>query len=122
MHRSGITGSVALAMLVAASLPARAGRECDAPPETWRPRSAVSALAERNGWLVDRLKVDDGCYEISGRDAQGRRFKAKIDPASLQVIRIKREHREREREHSAPPPPPSAPNGLPIPARSPHLG
>ena len=89
---------IALTMLVAASARVWAGRDCDAPPATWQPRSAVSALAERNGWTVERLKIDDGCYEIRGRDAQGRRLKVKIDPASLQVIGTKREHGERERE------------------------
>jgi len=113
-------------MLVLASAPAWAGRKCDAPPETWQPRSAVSALAERNGWLLDRLKVDDGCYEINGRDAQGRRFKAKIDPASLQVISVKHEHRERERERKNPAPllptSPGAPTGQWAPASAGRFG
>ena len=115
---------MALAMLVAAGQPVWAGKKCDAPPETWQPRSAVSALAERNGWTVERLKVDDGCYEIKGRDAEGRRFKAKIDPASLQVISVKREHGERERERKAPPlsPPASAPTGLLAPASTNRFG
>ena len=119
---------MALAMLVVAGPPVWAGKNCDAPPETWQPRSAVSALAERNGWSVERLKVDDGCYEIKGRDAEGRRFKAKIDPASLQVISVKREHgdreRERERERKAAPssPPASAPTGLLAPAATNRLG
>lgn len=105
-------------MLVVASHSAWAGRKCDAPPETWQPRSAVGALAERNGWVLDRVKVDDGCYEINGRDAEGRRFKAKIDPASLQVIGVKREHRARELHNLAPTPTrmfTSAPAGLPTP-------
>ena len=105
---------MALALLVAAGQPAWAGKHCDAPPETWQPRSAVAALAERQGWHIDRLKIDDGCYEIKGRDAQGRRIKAKIDPASLQVIAVKREHgdgaRDRERQR-LPQPPSSAPGG-----------
>jgi hypothetical protein len=117
---------MALAMLVVAGPPVWAGKKCDAPTETWQPRSAVSALAERNGWTVERLKVDDGCYEIKGRDAEGSRFKAKIDPASLQVISVKREHgeRDRERERKAPPssPPASAPNGLLAPASISRLG
>jgi hypothetical protein len=58
-------------------------------------------MAERNGWHVDRLKVDDGCYEIKGRDAEGRRLKAMIDPASLKIIGIKREHGDRERDRAA---------------------
>lgn len=90
--------SLALALLVVAGQPARSSDDCDAPPESWQPRSAVTALAQRNGWQVDRLKIDDGCYEIKGRDAEGRRFKAKLDPATLKVLRLKRERGDRDRE------------------------
>jgi hypothetical protein len=83
---------------VAAGAPAHAGPHCDAPPESWQPRSAVQAMAERQGWRVERLKIDDGCYELRGRDAEGQRFKARIDPATLQVVRLKRAHEPRERD------------------------
>jgi hypothetical protein len=81
----------------------------------------VRALAQRNGWQVDRLKVDDGCYEIKGRDAEGQRFKAKIDPATLNVLSVKLEHgdreRERQREGQRAPAPPAASAGANTPAR-----
>ncbi len=92
MHRPSVARTLACCMLVLVAAPARASDACDAPPATWQPRAAVHALAERNGWQVDKLKIDDGCYEIKGHDAEGRRFKAKIDPATLQVVRMKREH------------------------------
>ena len=82
VHCPRMTRCIAFTMLVVVGQPTWAGKECDAPPEKWQPRSAVAALAERNGWLLERLKVDDGCYEIKGRDAEGRRFKAKIDPGA----------------------------------------
>jgi hypothetical protein len=119
-----VTLRAALALLILAAPPAWAGRKCDAPPETWQPRSAVSALAERNGWRIDRLKVDDGCYEIRGRDAEGRRLKATIDPASLKILSVKREHggRDHDREgdgfgvggRQRMAPPPSAPASVPV--------
>lgn len=86
---------LAAALLAASLPPAWASDDCDAPPETWQPRSAVHALAERQGWSVRTLKIDDGCYEIKGRDAEGRRIKARIDPATLQVLKLKREHADR---------------------------
>jgi hypothetical protein len=94
--------ALALALLILGAQPARAEDDCDAPPGSWQPRSAVSALAQRNGWQVDRLKIDDGCYEIVGRDADGRRIKAKIHPASLQVIKVKHGRHERERDREGP--------------------
>ena len=125
MQCPSVPCSIALAMLVVAGQPAWAGKECDAPPETWQSGSAVRALAERNGWRVERLKIDDGCYEIKGHDAEGRRLKAKVDPASLKVISIKREHgdRGRQTEREAPPPTPdSAPTGLLTPGSTLGLG
>ncbi len=88
-----------LKVLLVATQPAWAGPSCDAPAGTWQPRSAVNALAERNGWRVDRLKVDDGCYEIRARDAQGRHIQVLLDPATLQVIRIKRGREGHDDDH-----------------------
>ncbi|VCT30869.1 Uncharacterized conserved protein [Burkholderia pseudomallei] len=74
------------------------GDGCRAPLADWKPRDAVRALAQQKGWRVDKLKADDGCYEIKGHDADGKRFKAKLDPVTLDVVRMKREG-ERKRDH-----------------------
>jgi hypothetical protein len=124
MQYPRVTGRIVLSMLMLAGQHARAGKDCDAPPETWQPRGAVNAVAERNGWRVERLKVDDGCYEIKGRDAEGRRLKAKIDPASLKVISVRREHGERDRDRHRDRPGellPMAPPA-PVPASAPTGG
>lgn len=111
MTATALLRHIALGLLALAVNPALADDDCDAPPQSWQPRSAVTALAQRNGWQVDRLKIDDGCYELTGRDAQGRRFKAKLHPASLAVVRFKqgRHEREHERRQDAPRGPASGP-------------
>ena len=38
-----------------------------------------------------------GCYEIRGTDAQGRTFKAKIDPETLKVLKMKQGSHQRAR-------------------------
>ena len=82
-------------------LPAWADDDCDATLNRWQTRDAVLQMAAAKGWQIQRLKIDDGCYEIRGTDAQGRSFKAKIDPETLKVLKMKQdEHqRTREREH-----------------------
>mgnify|MGYP001438217193 FL=1 len=94
---------LATLVLAVAALPAVASSDCDVPAARWQSREAVRQMAAQQGWQVERLKIDDGCYEIRGTDAQGRRFKAKLDPETLQVLKIKsRErddhHKDRDRE------------------------
>lgn len=85
--------------LALAAAPALASDDCDAPVERWQSREAVRQMAAQQGWQVQRLKIDDGCYEIRGADAQGRSFKARIDPETLQVVKLKqRSHRDRDRD------------------------
>ncbi|KAF0132370.1 MAG: hypothetical protein FD152_1952, partial [Xanthobacteraceae bacterium] len=50
------------------------------------------------------IKIDDGCYEIDGRDAEGRRIEVTVHPATLQVIELEYDdevgddHPRRDRE------------------------
>jgi hypothetical protein len=81
-----------------AALPTWASDDCDAPVNRWQTREAVRQMAAAQGWQVQRLKIDDGCYEIRGTDAQGRTFKAKIDPETLKVLKIKQDDHQRSRE------------------------
>jgi hypothetical protein len=90
-------GLVAL-LLCLMALPTLADDDCDAPVNRWQSREAVRQMAVRQGWQIQRLKIDDGCYEIRGTDAQGRAFKAKLDPETLKVLKLKQEDHQRERD------------------------
>ena len=81
-----------------AALPTWASDDCDAPVNRWQTREALRQWASAQGWQVQRLKIDDGCYEIRGTDAQGRTFKAKIDPETLKVLKMKQDDHQRARE------------------------
>lgn len=80
------TSLVVACLLLAA--PARADDDCAVPMADWQPRDAVAALAARNGWRVTRIRLDDGCYEVTGQDAQGRPIEVKLDPASLRIVEL----------------------------------
>jgi hypothetical protein len=62
--------------------------DCFVPMADWQPRDAVTGVAAQNGWTVRRIKIDDGCYEIEGRDAAGRRIEVTLHPATLEVIEM----------------------------------
>lgn len=81
------------AILLSALVPAEAladDDDCKVPMAQWQPREAVEQLAKAHGWTVRRVKIDDGCYQIKGRDENGREIEVKVDPGSLAVIRMKR--------------------------------
>ena len=90
-------GLLALSLCLAA-LPTWADDDCDAPLNRWQTREAVRQMAAAQGWQIQRLKIDDGCYEIRGTDAQGRSFRAKIDPETLKVLKMKQDKHQRARE------------------------
>jgi hypothetical protein len=100
-----------------ATLPAAATDDCDAPLNRWQSRDAVRQMAAAQGWQIQRLKIDDGCYEVRGTDAQGRSFKAKIDPETLKVLKLKqddhRRDRDRDEKSSQPVGPPQADGATP---------
>lgn len=62
--------------------------DCFVPMADWQPREAVTRLADENGWSVRRIKIDDGCYEIDGRDANGRRIEVTVHPSTLEIIEL----------------------------------
>ena len=82
-----------------AALPVWADDDCDAPLNRWQSRDAVRQMAEARGWQIQRLKIDDGCYELRGTDAQGRRFDAKIDPETLKILKMKLKDHKGKSEH-----------------------
>jgi hypothetical protein len=75
---------------------------CAVPMADWQPRDAVRKMAEDQGWLVDRIKVDDGCYEVFARDGKGNRFEVAVNPATLEIMQREHErgeHEDDEHEH-----------------------
>lgn len=74
--------------------------DCYAPMSTWQPREAVAEKARSMGWTVDRIRTDDGCYKVYAHDADGRRIKAKFDPADLDLIELKDD--DKGRDHGKP--------------------
>ena len=73
---------LALVAILPAGL-ARADDDCFVPMANWQPREAVAQLAAGKGWTVRRIKIDDGCYEIEGSDAEGRKIEAKVHAIGL---------------------------------------
>jgi hypothetical protein len=78
---------------------ARADDDCLVPMAEWAPRAAVEQLAADSGWEVRRIRIDDGCYEITGRDATGRAIEVKVHPGTLDVVEFEFEEEEVDEDH-----------------------
>jgi len=60
---------------------ALADDDCDDPVANWQPRENLREKLEAEGWTVRRIKVDDGCYEVKGRDSNGVKAEVEFAPA-----------------------------------------
>lgn len=65
-----------------------AGDDCRRAMADWQSREAVSNYVTELGLESERLRIDDGCYEVRARDSQGNRVKLKIDPATLDILQL----------------------------------
>lgn len=74
-----------LAAAMAASGAALADTDCADRIAEWKPRELLRQQVELQGWTVQRIKVDDGCYEVRGTDRLGNKVKAKYGPATLRM-------------------------------------
>lgn len=95
---------LALAALMPAGAVLADDDDCRVPADQWQPREAVMTLAQENGWTVSDFEIDDGCYEIEVVDREGKRFEAKLDPATLVVIEMERRDGKRKGHGASPAP------------------
>lgn len=65
---------------------ALADDDCTVPAGKAQSVEALLQLAGGFGWTVDKMEIDDGCYELRVKDESGNILKVKIDPATLEVI------------------------------------
>ncbi|MBQ0763138.1 PepSY domain-containing protein [Marinobacter psychrophilus] len=77
--------------LLLMSASALADDDCDDPVAGWQPRENLRQKLEAEGWKVFRIKVDDGCYEVKGRDPDGHRVEAEYSPATFELREMERE-------------------------------
>lgn len=68
---------------------ALADEDCSEPVSDWQPRETLRQQVEQQyGWSVQRVKVDDGCYELKGTDRKGNAIEASYAPASLRLHKL----------------------------------
>lgn len=68
------------------ALPALAAERCDVPKADWRPVEELTAQLTGKGWTVSNVKTEDGCYEVYGKDADGKRVEIFFNPATFEAV------------------------------------
>ncbi|MCS6946609.1 MAG: PepSY domain-containing protein, partial [Steroidobacteraceae bacterium] len=58
-------------------------------PKTWQSQDKLRAQLVSQGWRVNRIKVDGGCYEVYAINAQGERVEAYFHPQTLEPVPTK---------------------------------
>lgn len=80
--------SLLVAAAVLAAPAALAGPKCtDAPRSQWLPEQAMQDRISTAGYTIDEFKVSGSCYEIYGKDKNGRRVEIYYDPTDGRVVK-----------------------------------
>lgn len=82
--------ALAAALLIGtAAVPTLASDKCNVPKGEWQAAQELQAKLEAQGWKIQRLKTDDGCYEVYATDANGKKIEAYFNPKTLEMIQSK---------------------------------
>lgn len=65
---------------------ALASDRCMVPDAEWRPQAELESTLIGKGWTISKVKKEDGCYEVYGKDDKGARVEVFIDPKTFEVV------------------------------------
>jgi hypothetical protein len=72
--------------MTAGSALAHGDFKCDVPKTEWKPQMELQRKLIDEGWRVRQVKTDNGCYEVYGFDANGKRMEAYFNPKTFEKI------------------------------------
>ena len=66
---------------------AQHAEKCDPIPKAeWRPQAELERKLTDEGWKISRVKIENGCYEVYGRDAKNQRQEMFFHPKTFEVV------------------------------------
>ena len=82
-----LTIAAAALMGLTALTPAFAAEvECKQPEASWKPVEELKTKLTAEGWTIKNVKIEDGCYEVYGKDEKGQRVEIFFDPVSFEAV------------------------------------
>lgn len=86
MNKLGLTLMASLCMLHATS--ALAAADCKAyPKEEWASEDTLKEALEAEGYTIKKFKIDGNCYEIYGRNKEGKKVEIYFDMKTLGIVK-----------------------------------
>lgn len=80
---------IVAAALTLASLGAYAqhAERCEPIPKAeWRTQADLETKLKNEGWTINRVKIENGCYEVYGKDAKGKKMETFFHPKTFEVV------------------------------------
>lgn len=56
------------------------------PKNEWKPQAELERKLKNEGWTISRVKIENGCYEVYGKNATGRKMETFFHPKTLEVV------------------------------------
>ena len=79
---------VLAAALCIAATGAFAKADCKAyPKEEWMKEADAKAKIEAQGYVIDKFKISGNCYEIYGKNKEGKKVEIYYDAKSLEPVK-----------------------------------
>lgn len=76
------------ALLCLLPLQALAGADCAVhPKEEWASEDTLKQALSEEGYTIKKFKVDGNCYEIYGRNKQGKKVEIYFDTKTLTIVK-----------------------------------
>jgi hypothetical protein len=81
--------AIALGSLAAlAASPAAAKADCKAYPKSeWMKEADAKAKIQAQGYTISKFKVDGNCYEIYGKNKEGKKVEIYYDAKTLEPVK-----------------------------------
>ena len=77
-----------IALLSFAPLAAMAGADCKVhPKEEWAPEATLKQALADEGYTIKKFKVDGNCYEIYGKNKEGKKVEIYFDTKTLEIVK-----------------------------------
>jgi len=77
-----------LALLAFVPLQAFADADCVPHPKSeWVPEATLKQALSDEGYSIKKFKVDGNCYEIYGRNKQGKKVEIYFDTKTLAIVK-----------------------------------